>query len=86
MAKARFQLTNVRRGIGREYQADIEIDGRTVGRVERAESGKGGGFRAGQYRAKIGHLTVATGETLADLREELREHFAEEYPDASGSW
>ena len=63
----RFTITNASR-LRHEYRADIEVDGRTVGYVERAQSGRGGGFRAGQYRAHVGNLIVATGSTLAELR------------------
>lgn len=82
----RLRFTQARRGPGREYRAEIEVDGRTVGRVERQQSSKMLGYRAADYRAFVDGRIAATGETLAELRDELREHFAAEYPDASESW
>lgn len=80
----RIRFTKVVRGRGREYAADLELDDQRVGRVERAWSM--GGMRAKDYRAIIAGTIVATGETLAELRAELREHFAHEYADARESW
>lgn len=80
----RLTFTNIERGRGGEYRANIVLDGVMVGRVERGWSM--GGARASEYRATIGGHLVASGPTLRDLREELREHFAAEYPDARESW
>lgn len=81
----RLRLTNVSR-LRREYRADIEIDGRTVGQVTREQSSKMLGYRAGTYRAHVDGRIVATGDTLEELREGLRERFAAEWPDARESW
>lgn len=82
----RFKITNATRS-RKEYLADIVSgDGQLLGYVERAESSKMLGYRSGSYRAHIDGAVVATGQTLADLREELREHFAAENPDARESW
>lgn len=77
MAKTDFRLTNAYR-LRHEYRADIEVDGRVVGYVERAQDGRGGGYHAGQYIAKVERKVAATGRTLAELRSELRDHFTEE--------
>lgn len=81
----RMRLTHATR-LRREYRADIEVDGRTVGYVERQQSNKMLGYRAGDYRAFVDGRIAATGGTLTELREGLREHFANEYPDAKESW
>lgn len=60
---------------GREYRAEVFVDGELVGRAERGWSQ--GGYRANEYVARVDSLAVATGRTLADLRDELRE-WAEE--------
>jgi hypothetical protein len=45
-----------------------------VGTVER---GRTSGFGGGEYEAKVGGLTIASGRTMGDLRDDLR-HWREE--------
>lgn len=78
-----MQITNVQR-TSQQYSAEVEVDDRTVARIERGWSQ--GGYRANDYIARSGHTIVATGRTLAELREELREWLASEYTDARDSW
>jgi hypothetical protein len=64
-------LRNPNRSHGGQYHADLWLDGKCVGRVERAMNM--GGYRASDYKAIVGGTTVATGHTLDDLRVELRD-------------
>jgi hypothetical protein len=80
----RMRFTRVERGRRGEYRADVEVDGRTVARVER--SWAMGGMRRNEYRAIAFGRIVASGRTLEDLKAELREWLADEYPDARESW
>lgn len=66
-----LRIANAVRGPGREYRADLMLDGRLVGSVYRDQDGRGGGYRAGSYIARVGRWKVATGEKLADLRADL---------------
>ncbi len=75
----RLRFTQVERGGPRTaYSATIELDGNAVGYVQKV--------RGGRYMAYVGGSRVAEGETLAELRADLREHFAHDYPDAQESW
>lgn len=85
MTEHRMTITRAEHGRGGEFSADVEVDGRTVGRVERGWAM--GGSRRGEYRATVDGRIVASGRTLTELRAELREHFATDgWPDARESW
>lgn len=76
----RLRFSNAVRSSGGEYSADIVLDGNVVGTVSRPGSRKGGGFgyRSNDYRARIDGRIVATGSTVAEVRDELRMIAAEE--------
>lgn len=65
-----YRVTNPRRGSRGFYQADLERGGDVVGTVIRAARG-GGGYRASDYHARVGSVTIATGRTIADLKAAL---------------
>lgn len=72
----RIRLVNASRERPNRYRADLTLDGRKVGIVERGWSQ--GGRGSYRYVALVNGLTVAMGETLADLRGELAEWIEEE--------
>jgi hypothetical protein len=66
----RISLRNASRH-RREYHADLYVNNVKVGYVERAQSGKGGGMGAGNYRAVVEGVVVGLGARLADVRSDL---------------
>lgn len=74
MRAKKIELHQVYRSRG-EYTAKLFVYGVKVGRVER---GLTTGFGRNEYRAIVEMTTVASGRTLADMREELTEWIEEE--------
>ncbi len=66
---ATYTITDMERN-RREYRADLRRNGKLVGHVER---GWRSGYHARGYTAHIDGKIVASGDTLADIRQELAE-------------
>lgn len=68
-----------------QYEAKLVVDNEIIGHVERGF--RQGGLGAGKvYTAWVNGTMVASGRTLSDLREELKDWYVQEYtPNKEGS-
>jgi hypothetical protein len=72
----KIELLNAYRS-RREYRADLYVYGTKVGEVWRDE-GKGGGYRARDYKVRSEGVIITTARTMAELMEDLNEWIEEE--------